>query len=220
MIRVLLVDDEGLVRTGLRMILEAEDDIIVVDEAADGAAAMAVVRETEVDVVLMDIRMAGVGGLETARRIATTPDAPRVLIVTTFDLDEYVDEALSAGVSGFIVKAASRQELVAGVRAVAAGDVFLSPSVARRVVQAFARSGIRLARRQAELDSLTERERDVLGCLARGLTNREIAQELQIRETTVRTHVGHVLMKLNLRDRVQAAVRAHDMGARDHVPPS
>ena len=220
MIRVLIVDDEGLVRTGLCLILEAEDDIQVVGEAGDGAAAMAAIRETAVDVVLMDIRMAGVGGLETARQIATARDAPRVLVVTTFDLDEYIDEALSAGVSGFVVKAASRPELVAGVRAVAAGDVFLSPSVARRVVQAFARSGIRLARRQAELDSLTEREREVLGCLTRGLTNREIAQELQVRETTVRTHVGHVLMKLNLRDRVQAAVRARDMRATDHVPPS
>jgi DNA-binding NarL/FixJ family response regulator len=134
-------------------------------------------------------------------------------MVTTFDLDEYIDEALRAGVAGFIVKAASRQELVAGVRAVAAGEAFLSPSVARRVVQAFVRSGIRLSRRQAELESLTEREREVFGCLARGLSNREMAAELHIRETTVRTHVGHVLMKLNLRDRVQAAVRAHERGA-------
>jgi DNA-binding NarL/FixJ family response regulator len=218
-IRVLLVDDEGLVRAGLRMILEAEEDVHVVGEAADGAAAMAAIRQAEVDVVLMDIRMAGVGGLEAARQIAATRGAPKVLMVTTFDLDEYIDEALRAGVAGFIVKAASRQELVAGMRAVAAGEAYLSPSVARRVVQAFARSGIRLSRRQAELESLTERERDVLGCLARGLSNREIAAELHIRETTVRTHVGHVLMKLNLRDRVQAAVHAHERGAAGGADP-
>jgi DNA-binding NarL/FixJ family response regulator len=207
-IRVLVVDDEGLVRTGLRLILEAEDDILVVGEAADGAAAMDALRRTGIDVVLMDIRMAGVGGIETARQIAAAPHGPRVLIVTAFDLDEHIDEALRVGVAGFMVKAAPRQELVAGVRAVAAGDAFLSPSVARRVVQALVRGGIRLSRRQAELDSLTERERDVLDCLARGLSNSEIARDLDIRETTVRTHVGHVLMKLNLRDRTQAAVRA------------
>lgn len=208
MIRVLVVDDEGLVRSGLRLILEAEDGIRVVGEAADGAAAMDAIRRMEIDVVLMDIRMAGVGGLESARRITAARRGPRVLIVTAFDLDEHVDEALRAGVAGFIVKAAPRQELVAGVRAVAAGDTFLSPSVARRVVEALVRGGVRLSRGQAELESLTEREREVLDCLARGLSNREIARELAVRETTVRTHVGHVLMKLNLRDRTQAAVRA------------
>ena len=208
MIRVLVVDDEGLVRTGLRLILEAEDDVQVVGEAADGAAAMEAIGRTEVDVVLMDIRMAGVGGLESAKRIAAAPHAPRVLIVTAFDLDEHVDEALRAGVAGFIVKASPSHELVAAVRAVAAGEAFLSPSVARRVVQAMVRGGIRLSRRQAELDALTDREREVLDCLARGLSNSEIARELDVRETTVRTHVGHVLMKLNLRDRTQAAVRA------------
>ena len=216
MIRALLVDDEGLFRAGLRMILEAQGDIQVVGEASDGAAAVAAARQTEVDVVLMDIRMAGVSGLEAARLLAARQSrAPRVLIVTTFDLGEHIDEALNAGVNGFIVKSAPAEELVAGVRAVAAGEAFLSPSVARRVIQAFTRRGIRLARRQPELDALTEREREVLGCLARGLSNHEIARELRIRETTVRTHVGHVLMKLNLRDRIQAAVRAHQMGAGD-----
>lgn len=204
----MVVDDEGLVRTGLRLILEAEDDVHVVGEAADGAAAMEAIRRTEVDVVLMDIRMAGMGGLESAKQIAAAPHGPGVLIVTAFDLDEHIDEALRAGVAGFIVKAAPSPELVAAVRAVAAGEAFLSPSVARRVVQALVRGGIRLSRRQAEFDSLTEREREVLDRLARGLSNQEIARELDIRETTVRTHVGHVLMKLNLRDRTQAAVHA------------
>jgi DNA-binding NarL/FixJ family response regulator len=205
------VDDEELVRAGLRMILEAAGDIEVVREASDGAAAIAAARDARVDVVLMDIRMAGVGGLEAARRLAEGPRAPRVLIVTSFDLDEHIDEALDAGVGGFVVKSAPPEQLVAAVRAVAAGEAFLSPSVARRVVHAFRRRGIRLARTQRELASLTGRERDVLACLARGLSNSEIAAELRIRETTVRTHVGHLLMKLNVRDRVQAAVRAHQL---------
>ena len=212
MIRVLVVDDEALVRTGLRLILESEDDIRVVGEAADGAAAVDALRRTPVDVVLMDVRMPGANGLAAAKQIAAGKDAPRVLIVTAFDLDEHVEEALRAGARGFIVKAATGPELVAGVRAVAAGDAFLSPSIARRVVRAFVDSGLRLSRRQAELDSLTEREREVLARLAQGLSNREIARELHISETTVRTHVSHVLMKLNVRDRVQAAVRANQEG--------
>jgi DNA-binding NarL/FixJ family response regulator len=212
-IRVLVVDDEALVRSGLRMILEAQADVQVVGEASDGAAAIEAIREAEVDVVVLDIRMAGVGGLQAARLLAAErPAAPRVLIITTFDLDEHIEEALSAGVSGFIVKSASPEELVAAVRAVAGGEAFLSPSVARRVVQAFSRRGIRLAREPGELATLTDRERQVLSCLARGLSNQEIARELAIRETTVRTHVGHVLMKLNVRDRTQAAVRGHQMG--------
>ena len=213
MIRVLVVDDEALVRSGLRMILEAQAGVQVVGEASDGAAAIEAIREAEVDVVLLDIRMAGVGGLQAARLLAAQgPAAPRVLIITTFDLDEHIEEALSAGVSGFIVKSASPEELVAAVRAVAGGEAFLSPSVTRRVVRAFARRGIRLAREPGELATLTDRERQVLSCLARGLSNQEIAGELAIRETTVRTHVGHVLMKLNVRDRTQAAVRGHEMG--------
>jgi DNA-binding NarL/FixJ family response regulator len=216
-IRVLVADDEGLVRAGLRSILEAQPDIEVVREATDGAEAMAAVRQMAVDVVLMDIRMSGIDGLEAARQLAAarSPASPRVVIVTTFDLDEHIQDALNFGVSGFIVKSASPEELVACVRAVAAGEAFLSPSVARRVIQAFARRRIRLTREPAELSSLTDREREVFRCLARGLSNGEIARELRIRETTVRSHVGHVLMKLNLRDRVQAVVRAHEMGASD-----
>jgi DNA-binding NarL/FixJ family response regulator len=216
-IRVLVADDEGLVRAGLRMILDAQPDIEVVHEAADGAEAVAAIRRTRVDVALMDVRMPGVGGIEAARQLADTPplNPVRVLIVTTFDLDEYIDDALGAGVSGFVLKLASPEELVAGVRAVAAGEAYLSPSVARRVVQAFARRKVKLTREASELTALTEREREVLRCLSRGLSNREIARELRIRETTVRTHVGHVLMKLNLRDRVQAALRAHEIGATD-----
>ena len=213
MIRVLVVDDHGLARAGLRMILEAQPDIEVVGEATDGAEALAAVARTEVDVVLMDIRMAGLGGLEAARQLATK--MTRVLIVTTFDLDEYIDEALAAGVSGFIVKSAAPDELVAAIRAIAAGEAFLGPSIARRVIQALARRRIKLARQPPELTTLTDRERDVLRCLARGLSNREIARELCIGETTVRTHIGHVLTKLNLRDRLQAAVRAHELGLLD-----
>jgi DNA-binding NarL/FixJ family response regulator len=216
-IRVLVADDHGLARAGLRMILEAQPDIEVVGVATDGAAAVEAAGALRADVVLMDIRMAGVGGLEAVRLLGRASAGPRarVLIVTTFDLDEYIDEALALGVEGFIVKSAPPEELVAAVRAVAAGEAFLGPTVARRVIRAFARRRMRLTREPSELAALTERERDVLRCLARGLSNREIARELRIGETTVRTHVGHVLTKLNLRDRVQAAVRAHEMGVLD-----
>jgi len=219
MIRVIVVDDHGLARSGLRMILEAQDDIEVVGVAADGTEALELVRRLDVDVALMDIQMAGVGGLEAARRLAepSVAERVRVLIVTAFDLDEHIDEALTIGVGGFIVKTASPEELVAAVRAVAAGEAYLDPTVARRVIQAFARRGLKLGRGDPELDSLTDRERDVLRCLARGLSNQEIASELHIAETTVRTHVGHVLTKLNVRDRVQAVVRAHEMGVLDET---
>ena len=213
MIRVLIADDHGLARAGMRLILESQPDIQVVGFAADGEEALAATAQLEVDVVLMDIRMARVSGLDAARRLAAaTGRAVRVLLVTTFDLDEYIEEALEIGVGGFIVKSASPEELVAAVRAVAAGDAYLAPPIARRVVQAFARRRPRLAREPAELRSLTRRERDVLHCLARGLSNAEIAHELHIGETTVRTHVGHVLTKLDVRDRVQAVVRAHELG--------
>jgi DNA-binding NarL/FixJ family response regulator len=218
-IRVLIVDDHGLARAGMRLILEAQPDIEVVGVLGDGAEAVTAVRQLDVDVVLMDIRMARVGGLEAARRLAAAPTRRpvRVLVVTTFDLDEYIEEALGIGVGGFIVKAAPPEELVAAVRAVAAGDGYLGPTVARRVIDAFARRRLRVVRAPAELASLTQRERDVLRCVARGLSNAEIARELHIGETTVRTHLNHVLAKLSLRDRVQAVVRAHELGLLDQM---
>jgi DNA-binding NarL/FixJ family response regulator len=172
-----------------------------------------------VDVVPMAIRMAGVSGLEAARQLAEggTRGPARVLILTTFDLDEYIDEALSIGTGGFILKSASPEELVAAVRAVAAGEAFLAPSVARRVIDAFSRRRVRLNRDPAELAALTDREREVFRHVARGLSNREIAGELHVGENTVRTHVAHLLMKLNLRDRTQAVVLAYETGVLDRT---
>jgi len=217
MIRVFIVDDHGLARAGLRMILEAQPDIEVVGVAGDGAEGVSAAHQLEFDVALMDIKMAGRDGLDAARALVALPPPRRVgvLIVTAFDLDEYIDEALAIGVSGFIVKSASPEELVAAVRAVAAGEAYLGSSVTRRVMQAFARRRLTLVRELPDLGLLTEREREVLRCMARGLSNREIAGELFIGETTVRTHVGHVLTKLNLRDRVHAVVRAHELGLLD-----
>lgn len=217
MIRLLIADDQLLVRAGLRLILEAQADITVVGEAADGRAAVEIARRTPVDVALLDIRMAGVGGLEAARQL-TAPGArwpPRVLILTTFDLDEYIDEALSIGTNGFVLKSASPEELVGAVRAVAAGEAYLAPSVTRRVIEAFSRRRVKLSREPAELASLTDREREVLRHMARGLSNREIAGTLNVGENTVRTHVAHLLMKLNLRDRTQAVVLAYEAGVVD-----
>jgi DNA-binding NarL/FixJ family response regulator len=213
-IRLLIADDQSLVRTGLRLILDAQPDIAVVGEAADGRAAVDLARRLGADVVLMDIRMTGISGLEAARQL-TARGATRVLILTTFDLDEYIDEALSIGTAGFILKSASPEELVAAVRAVAAGDALLAPSIARRVIEAFSRRRVRVAQEPAELAALTGREREVLRHVARGLSNREIADLLHVAETTIRTHVAHVLMKLNLRDRTQAVVLAYESGAVD-----
>jgi DNA-binding NarL/FixJ family response regulator len=215
-IRLLLVEDEDLFRSALRAILEAQPDIRVVGEAADGHGALAALTRLAVDVVLMDVRMAGLDGLETARRASTLPGrTPRILILTTFDLDEYVDEALALGAAGFVLKSATEEELLTAVRAVAAGEAFLDPSVTRRVIEAFARRRLRLARRPRELAFLTGREREVLQHVARGRSNREIAAALGVGEATVRTHVGHVLMKLNLRDRTQAALLASESGVLD-----
>ncbi|NYI03978.1 response regulator [Allostreptomyces psammosilenae] len=215
-IRVLLVDDQPLLRTGFRMILESEPDLAVVGEAGDGKQALELVRSLAPDVVLMDIRMPRMDGVEATRRLtAETPPSPaRVLVLTTFDLDEYVVEAIRAGAAGFMLKDAPAEELVQAIRVVADGDAMLAPSVTRRLLDKFAGhlpSGAEETP-PAELSSLTERELEVLKLVAKGLSNAEIARELFVSETTVKTHVGHVLTKLGLRDRVQAAVFAYESG--------
>lgn len=220
MIRVLLVDDQPLLRTGFRMILDSEGDISVVGEAGDGAKAVDEVRALQPDVVLMDVRMPRMDGIEATRRIAaaagwpsTYSPGPRVLILTTFDLDEYVVEGLRVGASGCLLKDAPPQELVNAIRIVARGDAIVAPSVTRRLLDRFAS---RLPSADAPtpnaLRDLTAREIDVLRLVARGLSNAEIADELVVSETTVKTHVGHLLTKLRLRDRVQAAVFAYESG--------
>jgi DNA-binding NarL/FixJ family response regulator len=213
-IRVLIVDDQALVRAGFRMILEIEPDLTVVGEAADGEAAEALVRATGPDVVLMDVRMPGVDGIESTRRIlADTSCATRVVMLTTFDMDEYVYAALQAGASGFLLKDVQPELLVAGIRAVQSGESLLAPSVTRRMIETFLerpRTADEAARRR--LDSLTTREQETLRLMARGLTNAEIAGEFVVSETTVKTHVGRVLMKLGVRDRVQAVIYAYETG--------
>ena len=213
MIRVLLVDDQALVREGFAMILDAQDDLEVVGEAADGGEAVALGRELEPDVVLMDVRMPSVDGIEATRRLLDgTRSRTRVLILTTFDLDEYVYEALKAGASGFLLKDVPRAQLVAAVRAIAAGDQLLSPSITRKLIEEFVRRPPKRAGIPDAIQSLTERELDVLRLVARGESNAEIAKDLYLSEATVKTHVGHVLQKLNLRDRVQAVVLAYESG--------
>ena len=213
MIDVLLVDDQAMVRSGLRMILEAESDIIVVDEAADGAEGVAMARRIRPDVILMDIRMPGMDGLEATRQIvdAGGPTGPRVIVLTTFDVDDYVYEALRAGASGFLLKDAPADDLVAAIRVVAGGDALLAPAVTRRVIEAFATQAPPSTPVEG-LGDLTEREVEVLEHLARGLSNAEIAEELFVGETTVKTHVSHILTKLEVRDRVQAVVVAYESG--------
>jgi DNA-binding NarL/FixJ family response regulator len=210
MIRVLLADDQGLVRAGFRMILRAEPDIEVVGEAGDGEEAVARARETSPDVVLMDIRMPGVDGVEATRRIAQA-GGPRVLVLTTFDLDEYVYEALRAGASGFLLKDVPEEQLVAAIRVVAAGGSLFAPTVTRRLIEEFARRA-RTPEPPAALEELTPRELEVLRLVARGLSNAEIAAELVVSEHTTKTHVASVLSKLGLRNRVQAVVLAYETG--------
>jgi DNA-binding NarL/FixJ family response regulator len=213
-IRVLLVDDQALMRAGFRMILESEGDIEVVGEAENGRDAVDLVRTTRPDVVLMDIRMPKMDGVEATRLLAG-PDAAdpvTVLILTTFDIDEYVYAALRAGASGFLLKDAPPEELVRAIHVVAAGEALLAPSITRRLLEEFASRPDPHAAPPAALDTLTARELEVLRLVARGMTNAEIAGELVVGETTVKTHVGHVLMKLGLRDRVQAVVFAYEEG--------
>ena len=213
-IRVLVVDDQELVRSGFCVILEAADGILVVGEAANGAQAVAAAVATAPDVVLMDVRMPEMDGLEATRRITggDRSTGPRVVMLTTFDLDDYVYEALRAGASGFLLKDSPRHDLIAAVRSVAAGDALLAPSVTMRLIEAFARRPPEAAPSPSRLASLTARERDILLRLARGRTNSEIAADLFVGEATVKTHVGHLLAKLGLRDRVQAVILAYETG--------
>jgi DNA-binding NarL/FixJ family response regulator len=211
-IDIVIADDQALVRAGFRMILEAEGDLRVVGEANDGAQAVDVVRRVHPDIVLMDIRMPVMDGLEATRRIMTAArEPPRVLILTTFDLDEYVFEALQAGASGFLLKDVPPEHLVAGIRVVAEGDSLLSPSVTRRLIESFVRDR-RHAPAPPQLNDLTTREAEIFGLVARGLSNAEIADLLVVSRTTVKTHVARVLAKLELRDRIQAVVLAYETG--------
>jgi DNA-binding NarL/FixJ family response regulator len=211
---VLIVDDQALVRAGFRMILDAEEDIEVAGEAADGADAVAEAQRLKPDVILMDVRMPQVDGIEATRRLLGTDGLDsKVVMLTTFDMDEYVYDALRAGASGFLLKDVPPEQLVAGIRAVAQGDALLAPSVTRRVIEEFVQrppSSMRTVPPQVE--ELTARELEVLKLVAKGLSNAEIAKELFVSETTVKTHVAHMLTKLDVRDRVQAVVLAYECG--------
>ncbi|HET6910940.1 MAG TPA: response regulator transcription factor [Mycobacteriales bacterium] len=219
-ISVLVADDQVLVRRGFRMVLEIEPDLEVVGEAGDGEDAVAQARKLRPDVVLMDVRMPGTDGIEATRILTEDADCPsRVVMLTTFDMDEYVYEALQAGASGFLLKDVQPELLVAGIRAVHAGESLLAPTVTRRMIESFLRTPPAVPRSALQrLQALTARERETLALLARGLTNAEIADELVVSETTVKTHVGRVLMKLDLRDRVQAVIFAYEAGVAAGLP--
>jgi DNA-binding NarL/FixJ family response regulator len=209
-IRVLIADDQAMVRSGLRLILETEDDIVVVAEADNGEEAVRLAGRERPDVVLMDVRMPVMDGLEATRQVTTRHPGTRVIVLTTFDLDDYVYGALRAGASGFLLKDAEGDQLVEAIRVIASGDAIIAPSVTRRLIAEFAERP--QAGSVTGLDELTDRELDVLGLVARGLSNSEIAEDLYVSETTVKTHVSHILSKLHLRDRVQAVVFAYESG--------
>jgi DNA-binding NarL/FixJ family response regulator len=209
-IRVLLVDDHALARTGFRMVLDAEPDIEVVGEAANGTQAIHSAGRLHPDVVLMDVRMPELDGIAATREVAN--DSTKVLILTTFDLDDYVYDSLAAGASGFLLKDAGPEQLTEAIRVVAAGDALLAPSVTRRLIDDVVGAGRRRLARPPELDELTPRELEVLRLVAAGLSNAEIAERLVVEETTVKTHVSRLLAKLGLRDRVQAVILAYEVG--------
>ncbi|MFD5622536.1 response regulator [Streptomyces yangpuensis] len=212
-IKVMIADDQMMVRQGFTVLLNAEPDIEVVGQAVDGADAVAKVAELAPDVVLMDIRMPGMGGIEATSVITRVPGAAvKVLVLTTFDLDEYVYEALRAGASGFLLKDASADQLAEAVRVVAAGEALLSPNITKRLITEFSRLGAPRAPSRARIDALTERETEVLSLIAQGLSNAEISEHLVLAEQTVKTHVSRILVKLGLRDRTQAAVFAYETG--------
>lgn len=211
MIRVLIADDQDLVREGLRMLLEAEPDVTVVGEAGDGKQALERARREDPDVLLMDVRMPELDGIEATARLAASGSRARVLILTTFDLDEYVYRALRNGASGFLLKDATREQLVNAVRTVAAGEALLAPAVTRRLIEDFCR-GPEPGAVPAEAAALSERERDVLRLLARGLSNTEIGSHLYLSEATIKSHVARILQKLDLRDRAQVIVYAYESG--------
>jgi len=215
-IRVVLADDQALVRAGFRALLDAQDDIEVVGEASDGAEAVALATQHVPDVILMDIRMPGMDGLEATRRIAALPDV-RVIMLTTFDLDEHVFEALSLGAAGFLVKDTEPTELLRGVRVVASGDALLTPNITRRLIAEFTSQRPRSGPSPAELEELTDREREVVGLVALGLSNNEIAETLVISPATAKTHVSRAMMKVGARDRAQLVVLAYQSGL--VVPP-
>ena len=212
MIRVLIADDQALVRGGFRMILEAQPDMEVVGDVEDGNQALLAAADLEPDVILMDIRMPGMDGLEATRRIVVNESAPRVLVLTTFDMNEYVYEAMKSGASGFLLKDVRPEQLADAVRTVARGDALLAPAITRRLIEEFVRRPPPGTNTPPGLDQLTEREGEVLKLIARGLSNEEIAKQLFVSMATVKTHVTHILTKLDLRDRVQAVVLAYESG--------
>jgi DNA-binding NarL/FixJ family response regulator len=211
-IRVVIADDQGMVRSGFTVLLNAQPDIEVIAEAVNGKEAIAHAATFHPDVILMDVRMPVLDGLRATRAIAAMPDAPKILVLTTFDLDDYVYEALRAGASGFLLKDASARELADAVRLVAAGDALLAPGVTRRLIAEFARMGASRRPSRKQVDGLTERQSEVLTLVARGMSNGEIAEHLVVAEQTVKTHVSRILMKLGLRDRTQAVVLAYETG--------